>query len=284
LYDSLSLYGPPEPSLVAQAQEIAKITVNVPPAKASSLGSKAFAAHAEKEIARYVDKGLSKDLKVEVRDDVVGLLVVDGNFLISSSARVSEKRIEAALHHEIGTHVVTFNNGREQPFQLFHTGTAHYEDLQEGLAVFSEYLCNGLTAQRLHQIACRVLAIETLRDGASFVDTHHLLQKEYGLSTYGAFMMTMRLFRGGGLTKDVVYLRGLLKLLDYLGTGGDIEPLYVGKLALHQHSLCQELALRGMLNPPAVLPRYLEDAECLSRLEAARQAKSVLALLEEVGT
>lgn len=282
LYDSLSLYGAPEPSLLKEAQAIAEATAGAPSLNASSLDSQSFAALAKKELAFYADKGLSQDLTVEVRDDVAGLLVVDGHFLISSSAKVSQSRVEAALHHEIGTHVVTFHNGRAQPFQLLHTGTAHYEDLQEGLAVFSEYLCNGLTAQRLHQVACRVLAIECLRNGASFVETHRLLQKDYGLSVYAAFMMAMRLFRGGGFTKDVVYLRGLRELIGYLNGGGDVRSLYVGKIALHQFALCHELILRGILHAPNIVPRYLEETKCLARLEVARKANSVIAMIDEV--
>ena len=42
----------------------------------------------------------------------------------------------------------------------------------------------------------------------------------------------MRIYRGGGLTKDAVYLRGLLQILRYLREGGELEPLFVGKVAV----------------------------------------------------
>ena len=45
-------------------------------------------------------------------------------------------------------------------------------------------------------------------------------------------MTALRVYRGGGLTKDAIYLRGLRDLLAYLSAGHDLEPLYVGKIAL----------------------------------------------------
>ena len=52
----------------------------------------------------------------------------------------------ALLQHEIGTHVVTHVNGSRQPLRLLGAGLAGYDETQEGLAVFAEYLVGGLTA------------------------------------------------------------------------------------------------------------------------------------------
>ena len=57
----------------------------------------------------------------------------------------------------------------------------------------------------------------------------------------------MRVFRGGGLTKDIVYLRGLDQLLAYLGRGGDIEPLLIGKLGPDHIGMVKELQWRKVL-------------------------------------
>ena len=69
----------------------------------------------------------------------------------------------------------------------------------------------------------------------------------------------MRTYRGGGLTKDAVYLRGLLQILKYLREGGELEPLYIGKIASAHLPLIAELRLRHVIKPPALRPRYLED-------------------------
>ena len=39
----------------------------------------------------------------------------------------------------------------------------------------------------------------------------------------------MRVFRSGGMTKDAIYLRGLVELLEHLGAGGSLDPLWLGK-------------------------------------------------------
>ena len=61
----------------------------------------------------------------------------------------------------------------------------------------------------------------------------------------------MRVFRGGGLTKDAIYLRGLLQLLAHLARGGALEPLLVGKIALDHVPLVEELVLREVLRAAA---------------------------------
>ncbi|MCH5599357.1 flavohemoglobin expression-modulating QEGLA motif protein [Niabella ginsengisoli] len=59
------------------------------------------------------------------------------------------------LQHEIGTHVVTYYNGKAQPLELFSIGVPGYEELQEGLAVLAEYLNDGLTNSRMRTLAAR---------------------------------------------------------------------------------------------------------------------------------
>src|SRR5690606_17407786 len=131
--------------------------------------------------------------------------------------RVPAHRVDALLQHEIGTHVVTFANGSAQPLGLLATGLAGYEELQEGLAVLSEHLVDGLDTSRLRLLAARVVAVRSVIDGADFVETYRLLAEEHDVDPTTAFTVAMRVHRGGGLTKDAVYLRGLVRLLGYLG-------------------------------------------------------------------
>ena len=84
----------------------------------------------------------------------------------------------------------------------------------------------------------------------------------------------------GGLTKDAVYLRGLRQILDYLGNGGELEPLFAGKLATEHVPIIRELIWRGVLVAPPLIPRYLEWPEARARLERLRQGLAVVALVE----
>ena len=74
------------------------------------------------------------------------------------------------------------------------------------------------------------------------------------------------MFRSGGLTKDAVYLRGLLELVGHLAAGGDLEVLWLGKMPLTAVPLVDELHRRGVLHDPLLRPRYLDDPEAQARL------------------
>jgi uncharacterized protein (TIGR02421 family) len=184
------------------------------------------------------------------------------------------------LAHEIGTHVVTFFNGRAQPFRQLSTGLPDYEELQEGLAVLAEYLVGGLTRPRLRLLAGRALAAYMLSEGATFPEVFRLLNHTHDFPQKTAFNITLRVFRGGGLLKDMVYLRGLIRLLDYLGQGGELEPLLVGKFGAGHLPIIQELQWRKVLSAPRLTPRYLENPQATERLDRLRGGTTILELVK----
>jgi uncharacterized protein (TIGR02421 family) len=187
--------------------------------------------------------------------------------------------VEALLQHEVGTHVLTYHNGRIQPFRQLYAGLAGYDALQEGLAVLTEYLVGGLGRPRLRLLAARVVATRRLIEGASFVETFRELNRTYSLAGRAAFIVAMRTYRGGGLTKDAVYLRGLHQILEYLGKGSELEPLLVGKIGVPHISVIRELRWRGVLHEPPLKPRYLGQPDALARLEQVRGGMSVMELI-----
>ena len=216
-----------------------------------------------------------------MHDDISGILVSKGKFLIASDARVPRLRVAATLAHEIGTHVVTYYNGRQQPLCEFYTGMAGYESLQEGLAVLAEYLAGGLSRPRLRLLAGRVIAVQSIYQGADFIETFRVLHDQYGFNQATAFNIAMRVYRGGGYTKDAGYLRGLKNLLSYLGQGGDLEMLLIGKVS-HQHlALVEELRWRKVLKATALRPLYLDRPETQHKLALLRRNVSVLDLISE---
>ena len=190
-------------------------------------------------------------------------------------------RLLPLLHHEIGTHVVTYANGLAQPFKIFASGLAGYDALQEGLAVLSEHLCGGLTRARARVLAGRVIGVHAMVEGAEFVEAYRCLVREYGFPEHTAFIITVRIYRGGGFTKDAQYLRGLHDLLAYLRREGTLEPLFVGKLGLQHIPVVQELVLRGVLQLPPLKPRWMSDLAALERLGACRRM-GVLDLIETI--
>ena len=282
LYGGLQLYGAVEDALLREAEAV--IELIGPGAKEGGDGKRvtaaAFAALAEQQIARYAERVDTEGIGVELRQDLAsGLMVSRGRLLINAAARFPRARMEALLQHEVGTHVLTFLNGRSQRFQQLAVGLADYDGTQEGLAVLSEYLVGGLSKPRLRVLAGRVVAARALTEGATFVEAFRLLLR-YGFSQLVAYQISVRTFRGGGLTKDAVYLRGLGQVLDYLATGGPLGPLYVGKLALHHLGIIRELTARGILTPAPLLPSFLDDPAVVVRLERLRAGRRPHQLVE----
>ena len=281
LLGSRALFGDVEPELAALADELLSgIDHDGREPAGEWLDAEAFAARARKELDWYRRQDRRLCSGVEVREDIAGILVSHGRFLIGRGARVSAARVEAALAHEIGTHVLTWHNGRRQPFRELQEGMAGYEPMQEGLAVLAEYLVGGLEAARLRQLAGRVKAVQLICEGADFITTFRSLHREYGFGPRAAWMMTMRTFRGGGYTKDAVYLRGLQRLLQRLAEGVDPAGLYVGKLADAWLPYVDELRWRTIVQPPALLPRFFERPEAEARLRRLAGGLTVPQLLE----
>jgi uncharacterized protein (TIGR02421 family) len=281
LHGSLQLFGGVEDELFALAVQILE---TVPPRSRDEpivgrLLPEEFAQRAREEIEFLRQQHPGLNATVEVRSDVTGLLVSRGNLLVSDQSRISPSRVEALLQHEVGTHVLTYHNGRTQPLRQLYTGLAGYDALQEGLAVLTEYLVGGLSRPRLRLLAARVVAARRLIEGATFVDTYRELDRDYDFDHRTAFLVALRTYRGGGLTKDAVYLRGLCQILEHLGKGGELEPLFVGKIAAQHIPIIRELLWRGVLHKPPIAPRYMSRPEVAAKLERLRGGMSVLDLI-----
>jgi uncharacterized protein (TIGR02421 family) len=282
LYGSLQLFGGVDKRLATLARRLLdEIPRRARNGSGKQLDAKAFRVRARKELEYYRDRYPELTSSVYVRDDVSGLMVSRGNLLIGKQLSLPESRADALLSHEIGTHVLTYFNGRAQPFKQLYVGLPNYEELQEGLAVFSEYLVGGLSRPRLRLLAARVLAVRRLIEGATFVEVFRELVQKHGLAQRASFGATMRVFRCGGFTKDVVYLRGLANLLEYLANGGDLETLFVGKFGSEHVPIIKELQWRRVLGPPPLRPRYLDFEGVQDRLQRVRAGVSVIDLLEE---
>jgi uncharacterized protein (TIGR02421 family) len=281
LYGSMQVYGRVDDTLLELAYSL--LSTISPHSRESARGgylnASEFAERAEAEFAYYRQAYPDMSAAVQIRSDITGLMVSRGNLLISRRSKIPVSRVEALLQHEVGTHIVTYFNGRAQPFRQLYTGLAGYEQLQEGLAVLSEYLVGGLSRPRLRLLAGRVVAVHRLTEGASFIETFRELNRTYGFAQRVAYTITMRVYRGGGLTKDAVYLKGLARLLTYLKKGGAIEPLFVGKIMTDHIPLIRELQWREVLQPVPLWPRYMANPQTAKKLARLRNGLTVLDLI-----
>ncbi|MCV9967100.1 flavohemoglobin expression-modulating QEGLA motif protein [Pararhizobium sp. BT-229] len=281
---SRALYGPVETSLYRAATEILVQTENHRGDDGDSgteiAGCYDVEIAARTMIASYRRQYEGFTAEIELRDDLPpGLLVSDDRLLISRATRVPRSRVHALLSHEIGVHLLTYFNGSAQGLRLFRSGLAGYEGMQEGLAVFSEHMAGGMTVGRLRLVAARVVACSWMLEGRPFAETYNMLVSEHGFGPAAAFNLALRLYRGGGLAKDAIYLRGLLELLDHLKSGGALDPFWMGKISSSHFRVMQELNLRGLLKAPVIRPAFLLHPHAQARLDQARAGMTPLDMI-----
>jgi hypothetical protein len=69
-------------------------------------------------------------------------------------------------------------------------------------------------------------------------------------------------------------------LLDYLQAGGELEPLFIGKIMSDHIPVIQELQWRQVLRPVPLRPRYMDNPQTATRLADLRNGVSVLDLIK----
>ncbi len=166
--------------------------------------------------------------------------------VLKKNHKFSANQLKVLANHEIGVHLVTTFNSLNQPLKIFHNGFPKNVETQEGLAVFSEYMSGCLTLYRLKELSYRVLATDSLRKGFNFCDTFDLLHNQYKLKREEAYNITLRAHRGGGFTKDHLYLTGLKKVYNLYQKGVSLDNLLAGKVTLENESIIQNWKQEGL--------------------------------------
>ena len=276
---SLLHYGPVATALLADARAILAAPRRTE-GPARRLDASGVAEAARRLVAHYQEVDPSFAPEIQIRDDVGGLMVSGGKLLISASASVSERRLEALLAHEVSVHLLTYFNGATQGLTVFRTGLAFYEGVQEGLGVFAEWAVGGLTASRLRLLAGRVVAVAAMLDGADFVQVYRLLVKDCGLSKRPAFEVTLRVFRSGGFAKDFIYLQGFRTIMERLAAGHSLVPFWIGKIAPGHAAAIEELLVRRLVRPPLFTPEFLSRGDAKERIRRAREGAAFENLLD----
>ncbi|MCH4823210.1 DUF1704 domain-containing protein [Gramella lutea] len=276
MYDSIRLYKGVEKKLCEEARNILE---NVPEKNGNDeddlLDSKAFSSLARKEFDFFRKQDENFKCKVHIRKDVNVMMVSHGELYIPADYKMNRIEAEALIQHEVGTHVLTYYNGSNQPLHQLSIGLADYDPLQEGLAVMSEFMVDGLTGNRLRVLAGRVIAGEALMEGGNFQEIFRLLKLDFGFTPERAFNITSRIMQGGGFIKDIIYLKGLVLLMDHLKNGGDYEPLLAGKFGIKHTEIIKELTERKVLKPLQVKPSYLYSEKMYEKLDLIRNGLSL---------
>ena len=252
-YNSLRSFGTPTENDVENAKfilhfesEYSNSEIFIP--KYTALASHHFFREYSKNY------GFNYDIK---NSSTIGAIAMVSNsaqtLILNENHTFSENQINILTNHEIGVHMVTTMNGMLHPLKIFSHGFPNNEETQEGLAVFSEYMSGNLTVKRLKELAYRVLAVDSLAKGYSFSRTFRMLHNGYDLNREEAFYISVRAHRGGGFTKDYLYLTGLKKIYDYHQEGKDLGLLLSGKVSLE---FVEEIKYM-LYNNTAIYPKHI---------------------------
>ena len=133
---------------------------------------------------------------------------------LNSKALFSTRELNRLAQHELGVHMATNYNARSQQLKILRLGLPGSTVSQEGLAILAEYKSGYLSHERLNMLAKRVLAVDSMLKEQNFYQTYSYLHDELKLDKVSAFSLTTRVYRGGGFTKDHLYLKGFLQALN----------------------------------------------------------------------
>lgn len=254
-FNSLKSYGTPTEKDI----ENAKFILRFEDSEEDDIMLPKYSAYEAKDYFDEFSKRYDFKYNLKISNNLSAAAMVLNNtqtLVLKKSYKYSLNQLKVLANHEIGVHLVTTFNGLEQPLKIFSNGLPNNVETQEGLAVYSEFMSGCLTIERLKELAFRVIAVDSLNKGYSFSDTFHLLHNLYKLNRDEAFAINLRVHRGGGFTKDHLYLRGIRNIYKYANADKDLGVLLTGKVSQEYIPTINKLIDLGL----AVKPKYFTDA------------------------
>lgn len=249
LYNSLRYFGRPSKKDLQNAQYL----VHLPQIAAEPTSTPALGTDQAIETFKKSLEGYGFDAKIELSNKVISqVMVLNSKRTIQfrPDAKFTKAEIEALVEHEIGVHMVTTTNSNLQELKIFNLGLPVNTMTQEGLAILAEYLSGNITMKRLKKLAYRVIVVDMMCSGANFIECFNYLYHNNYSDANEAFSIVTRIFRGGGFTKDYLYLSGFVKILRFWENENSLEPLLVGKTSIGFYSTLEEMMERELIQKP----------------------------------
>ena len=96
-------------------------------------------------------------------------------------------------------------------------------------------------------------------NGLDFKQVFHELVGSYYLNPQDAFILCTRIFRGGGFTKDHLYLKGFIHILKFYKDGNSIDYLLTGKNSIEYLEVYKEMTSRELAKKPKFITSILSN-------------------------
>ncbi|MFC1810776.1 tyrosine/phenylalanine carboxypeptidase domain-containing protein [Patescibacteria group bacterium] len=254
---SIELYGQPTKELVDEANELL-----IKSGEAYSQPQGNITAEEAKIIMDKVfDTYGLQNWEVKIKETMVSDAIAGKNnrLFLRKGALFTESRIDNLIIHEIETHILTAENGKAQPYELFNRGLANYLETQEGLAIYNILTQKHEEEKNLYLSLSLVIAVDMALKH-SFVEIFEKML-DYKIPPERAWRTAVKVKRGledtkepGGFTKDFLYYKGYKQIKEFVAKGGMIKDLYRGKFNADDVALI--LNVSG-IKEPKYLPKWL---------------------------
>jgi hypothetical protein len=124
--------------------------------------------------------------------------------------------------HEIHGHAVRRVRSRDPVNAVSLSGFKRSDEHEEGRAVWLEACAELLNSARRRELAWRHWAARACQRGADFVETVNVLL-DMECSLQPALAIALRVWRGGGLARESIYLRAYIQVRDVLNDSPAVE-------------------------------------------------------------
>ncbi|MFT4601251.1 MAG: hypothetical protein ACI857_001429 [Arenicella sp.] len=257
LYNSLRYFGRPDKVDIRNAEYV----LLLPEIKEENIKAVRFGVDKAKKIFEdsFADYGFKGKIRVDKKVlSTVMVLNSTKTVVLKDGATFTQNELQYLAEHEIGVHMVTTMNAANNKLKVFGVGLPINTRTGEGMAVLAEYLSGNFTMNRLRQLALRVIAVDLMCNGADFKECFNTIVKNYKIEVNRAYNLVTRVYRGGGFTKDYLYLNGFSKLLKFWQEDNDLTPLLVGKTSISFYNTIVEMIDRNLIEKPQYITKSFE--------------------------
>lgn len=250
VYLSNKLYGKPKRSLLKVSEKILSESNSIIINNRERFSPKDF-----KRKIEYVLEAFNLKWNVEIKNVIAFSVSPSEKTIHIPRRKFALEEMKRLLVHEIFVHVIRTENGFLQPLRIFVIGFPKYILLEEGLAVYFENFFGF--SQMMREYAARFFAVFLLRKECSFNEIFSELLA-LGFSHEKAWNITLRVFRGGGFTKDYVYLQGFFEVKRIVKKF-KFNVIFCGKIDFKYLGLISSLIKSGEIRPAVYLPENIKQ-------------------------
>lgn len=193
------------------------------------------------EIQAYVEtfnKIYNIDLQVVEKEIGSRFSIKWDALLVKGASKVGKNEIRSIIAHEVETHYLRKVNAKKYKYQIFANGTADYLETEEGLAIYNQNKFINSTFAKYYGSSERYCLIDFAQKNSykAFVSE---LKRLYGEDYMTISNYLIRLKRWVSDTslnyifiKDVIYVNGFLKIMDFIEQWWDVNELYFWKISI----------------------------------------------------